>query len=124
MKKIILVVSMLVMFSSFSALAGSLDESPLYGTYMKATEYSDGQYSLTLFHLFSDHTGYYMSEWIQDGEMEGAHEEMISWMFTKEAKVQIALENGIIELSMGNYGQLKEDDGFIFTKVYPRRDWN
>ena len=108
----------------FSAFAAGLDESPLYGTYIRAVEYNDGQYYITLFHLFSDHTGFYMSEWVSDGKMEGAHEEMITWMFTKEAKVQIALKAGVLEYSMGNYGQLKDSSGFIFTKVYPRRDWN
>ena len=124
MRKIAVFAIIVALLLASVARAGGLDESPLYGTYMKATEYSDNEYSLTLFHLFSDHTGYYLSEWVADGKMEGAHEEMIVWMFTKEAKVQIALESGTIELSMGNYGQLKDGDGFVFTKVYPRRDWN
>lgn len=112
-------------FLLFSASPSEgLDESPLYGTYMKATEYSDNEYSITLFHLFPDHTGYYMSEWVEDGDYDGAHEEMITWMFTKEAKVQVALENGILEFSMGNYGQLIDNSKVIYTKVYPRRDWN
>lgn len=122
--KILSVLLTIILFACNNSLAEGLDESPLYGTYMRATEYSDGNYSISLFHLFSDHTGYYMSEWVSDGKIEGAHEEMIAWMFTKEAKVQVSLEHGVLEFSMGNYGQLKDGDGFIFTKVYPRRDWN
>lgn len=119
----IITILFLMILSSFACASG-LDESPLYGTYMKATEYSEGNYSIELFHLFPDHTGYYLSEWISGGKFDGAHEEMVTWMFAKGAKVQISLERGILEFSMGNYGQLKDGDGFIYTKVYPRRDWN
>lgn len=123
MKKITIIFALFVFVWSIAAAAG-IDESPLYGTYLKATEYSDGDYSMTLFHLFPDHTAYYLSSWVSEGKPEGAYEETTVWMFTKEAKVEVVVGGYKMVFSMGNYGQLKDGDGFIYTKVYPRRDWN
>ena len=126
MKKLLLFAVVFVMLFSVAAAEGGLDESPLYGTYLRAVEYSSGNYSLELFHLFPDHTAYYLLRWVSDGKIEDQYEELTSWLFsTKNARVQLVVNGGIMEFTMGNYGELKTTDKLpdVFTKVYPRRDW-
>ena len=124
MKRILLFVALLIFVVGVCNSAG-IDESPLYGTYMRAVEYSDGDYSLDLFHLFPDHTAYRISRWVSDGKVDISGEEMTTWMFTGEGRVQLLVNGVPMTFIMGTYGELKTDESLPekYIKVYPRRDW-
>ena len=94
----------------------------LYGTWARCIEYSDGEYSMTLFHIYPNHTAFYVSKWFDGKEIESSTDELIQWSF-ESGTFYLFFENGRLALTPTGEFTLKEGEssGVMYNKIYPRK---
>ena len=77
MKKYIILLLVVLLAVPASSLA--IDEDLLPGTWISIVELENGDYFLTLYNFFPDHTVYFLSKEVSDGKIDSGIEQLYKW---------------------------------------------
>lgn len=122
MKKRIFIVLFLAFLVAF-VNSHATDASFYYGTWLHARATKNAFFSMEMFHLFEDGSGYYSMRTVEDGAIESDPLDLIIEWETADAGIIIQFPSGfrkLYELQQG--GILVENDSTVtrhFYKVFP-----
>lgn len=119
-----LFVMIIILLFSPAVLAEPNPASFLYGTWARIAEYSSGDLSVDLFHVYPDHRAYCLASFVTGSDIDTGPNAINSWSF-EDGKFYLFYETGRYETFIPQDEYTLKTDGdspFIYKKIYPRRD--